>query len=416
VRILICSNRYFVSGGPERYLFAISEVLEDKGHTVIPFAMDLARNEPTPYAKYFVPHPVDRNAVYFGEMRLNRREKLRLLVATLYSFEARRRARAIIRAEKIDLVYALQIGNYLSPALVDGAHSLGVPIVSRQSDFHLLCPSYHFLRDGHPCEECRHGLWHAIKYRCMKGSLSVSAGRVLGMYLEHALGTDGKINAFVTPTVFLRNKLVEFGYAPEKVVHIPTPIVADHIEPRYGAGEYLLYTGNLNRHKGVRYLVEAMALHPQLTLKIAGSASEDGRDEELRSIIETRALRNVEMVGFKTGSDLAGLYRGATAVVAPTLWYENMPHSVLEAMAYGKPIIASNIGSMPELVEDGVNGFLVPPGDVSALAAKIGDLLSSTQRIAQMGQASRRRVLEHHSVESHYARLNTLFLSCLSPR
>jgi glycosyltransferase involved in cell wall biosynthesis len=114
-------------------------------------------------------------------------------------------------------------------------------------------------------------------------------------------------------------------------------------------------------------------------------------------------------------SDLADLYRDASVFVAPTLWYENMPHSVLEAMAYGKPIIASNIGSMPELVEDGVNGFLVVPANAGLLAARIGELLSSTQRIAAMGQASRQRTLEHHSVESHYARLDQIFRSCLAP-
>jgi len=414
VRILICNNRYFVSGGPERYLFSIMRMIEENGHTVIPFAVDFARNEPTPYAKYFVPHPVDRNAVYFREMQLDRRQKLRLLLATLYSFEARRRVRDIIRAERIDLVYALQIDNYLSPGLIDGAHSLGVPIVSRQSDFHLMCPAYHFLRDGRPCEECRNGLYHAVKYRCLKGSVAVSAGRVLGMYLERGLGTVGKISALVTPSDFLRRKLIEFGHSPDKVCHIPTPIAVVPPSTSSEGGDYLLYTGNLNPHKGVRYLVEAMHHLPQVRLKIAGQASEG--DAEIGAVIERYGLRNVEMVGFKAAEDLAALYRGAVAVVAPALWYENMPHSVLEGMAYGKPIIASNIGSLPELVEDRVNGLLVEPADSRHLATAIADLLSSPQTMARMGAASRERALRNHSVSVHYARLHQLFRWCIDAK
>jgi glycosyltransferase involved in cell wall biosynthesis len=415
MRILICSNRYFVSGGPERYMFSIMKILEDRGHTVIPFAMDYAQNEPTPYSKYFVSHPVDRQFVYFSDIPLTRQRKIRLLLKSLYNREARIKVEQAIQNEKIELVYALQIGNYLSPGCIVGAHRMNIPIVARQSDFHLFCPSYHFLRDGQPCEECKYGLYHAIKYRCLKGSLAVSTARVLGMYVEKALRIGKKIRFVITPTNFMREKLIEFGYPPAKVVRIPTPIDAQAIEPCYTEGTYLLYTGNLNPQKGVRFMVEAMRHHPEVRLKIAGKSSEN-EEKEIQEIISRHALRNVDLVGFKTGKELGELYRGAIALIMPTLWYENMPNSVLEAMAYGKPLIASSIGSMPELVEDGGNGFLVKPGDSRELADAIKKLLSDRNAALCMGKASRARVLDLHSIERHYSGLHSVFLSCVESK
>ncbi|MBN1866652.1 glycosyltransferase family 4 protein [Candidatus Sumerlaeota bacterium] len=416
MRILICSNRYFVSGGPERYLFTVKKILEAHGHTVIPFAMDLERNEPTPYSKHFVPHPVDRRFVYYSDARLGVGQKIRLFVRTLYNREAGVRIGEAIRAEGIDLVYALQVGNYLSPAMFHGAFRMNVPVVARQSDYHLLCPAYHFLRDGMPCEDCRRGLHHAIRHRCLKGSIPVSAARVMGMWIERFLGTYDKVDCLVAPSRFLRDKLIEYGYAADRVVYMPNPVDVEAIEPSYVESGYLLYAGNLNRQKGVRLLVEAMADHRNLRLKVAGKGSEEGFEEEIRAVARSGGLENVEFVGFRSDEELRDLYRGALAFVMPAVWYENTPNAVIEAMAFGKPIVASRIGSMTELVEDGANGLLIEPGDARALSGAIGRLAADGARAARMGRRSREMVERDHGLEDHYSRLNSLFESCMKRR
>lgn len=411
MNILICSNRYFLSGGPERYLFFIQEMLETNGHKVVPFAIDFAKNKGTPYSKYFVPHPVNKNFVYYSDAKLSPYEKIRLLFATLYNPDVVKRVKKAIRAENIDLVYALQVGNLLSPGIFQAAHALGVPVVSRQSDFQLMCPAYHFLRANKPCEACKNGLHHAIKYRCLKGSVAVSAARVTGMYVERGLRIAEKTAAFVTPTSFLKEKLIEFGFSADKIAHIPTAIDAESIEPTYEDGNHLLYCGNLNLQKGVGYLIEAMQHLPEVQLKIAGKSSE-GTERDIESLIRRLGLSNVTLVGFKSGDELADLYRNAFAAVFPTIWYENMPNSVLEAMAYGKPLIASRIGSMTELISDGENGLLVEPANSSALGEAISKLHADRALARSMGKASRERVMRDHTPDMHYARLLALFESC----
>ena len=154
---------------------------------------------------------------------------------------------------------------------------------------------------------------------------------------------------------------------------------------------------------------------PDVHLKIAGKSSE-GAEEEIESMIRRLQLSNVSLVGFKSGGELAELYRNAFAAVFPTIWYENMPNSALEAMAYGKPLIASRIGSMTELVSDGENGLLVEPADSRALSKAIARLHADRPLAESMGRASRDRVLGEHTPDTHYSRLMSLFESCQRDR
>lgn len=115
--------------------------------------------------------------------------------------------------------------------------------------------------------------------------------------------------------------------------------------------------------KGIHTLLEAAHQAPQVSVILAGRA-EDAFLSQLPSLLPP----NVNYVGFKTGEDLETLRRGARALVLPSLCYENQPFSILETFALGKPVIASDLGGMRELVGDNERGILIPPGDAHALA------------------------------------------------
>jgi glycosyltransferase involved in cell wall biosynthesis len=97
------------------------------------------------------------------------------------------------------------------------------------------------------------------------------------------------------------------------------------------------------------------------------------------------------------------------AVVMPSIWYENFPYSILEAFALGKPVIASNIGGMPETVVDGETGLLFEPGEVNDLAAKLEYLLANPEAGSQMGRNARKMVETRFDAESHYRRLMEVY-------
>lgn len=131
--------------------------------------------------------------------------------------------------------------------------------------------------------------------------------------------------------------------------------------------------------------------------------------------VREKNLTNIEFLGFKAGEELEEVIKGARYTLIPSVWYDNLPNTALESFQYSKPVIASNIGSLPELVEDGVNGFLFTPGDPEALAAKVR-LLDADAVAETMGAASRARLEQRFAPEKHYDALMAVFETALNQK
>ena len=118
---------------------------------------------------------------------------------------------------------------------------------------------------------------------------------------------------------------------------------------------------------------------------------------------------NAEYIGLQQGAALRRWLCGALAVVAPSIWYENQPLSILEAFAAHKPVIASQIGGIIELVVDRERGLLVPPGDPPALADAMGWLAAHPAQARAMGEQAYEYVLAEHSPSQHYQQLMSIY-------
>ncbi len=410
MRILICNNRYFPSTGPERYLFNVTTLLESHGHTVIPLAIAWDENIPTPYAKYFVPPPVDGQSVYFRQYkdRLGLQAQWRLFSRSAYSQVAKAAAARIIEAEGIDLMYVLHVANMLSPSVVDAAADRHIPVVMRLSDFNLLCPSYLFLRDGQVCQECLHGLHHAIQHRCLQDSVAVSTARVLAMQVQRRMGVYARVNAYITPSRYMAEQMEQYAPAQGKLHHIPSFMDVARITPATGNQGYLLFFGRVARDKGVEWLLHAHAgMTPSVPLVIAGKSS-DGEQERLATLITPEQRPFVTFVGFKSGQELADLIDGALAVVQPSLWHDNAPMSVYESLAHGKPVIGTNLGGIAEQLTPDC-GLLVEPHDIPGLRMAMQRLCDDPALVARLGQGARQRAEAEFNPEIHYDRLMRVF-------
>jgi glycosyltransferase involved in cell wall biosynthesis len=177
--------------------------------------------------------------------------------------------------------------------VIDACHEMGVPVVYRLSDFQMVCPNYKLFRDGRIREECIHGRYYrGALHRCLKGSLSVSAARVFGMYLDRIRRTRARVAAYVTPSKILRDKMVEGGFDPEKVFHISTFMDVSEMRPSFTPGDYVLYVGQIEPIKGVRLLIEAFSLlktEKRLPLLIAGYSLWD-EEEKLKDKVAKEGL------------------------------------------------------------------------------------------------------------------------------
>jgi glycosyltransferase involved in cell wall biosynthesis len=416
VKIVLLHNRYHITSGPERYLFSLERLLAERGHEVVPFSVRYAQNRPSPHDRYFVPPPGGEDARYYRELR-GPLARARLFFRSVYHAPSRRLLRRLIQEERPDLAYVLIVANVLSPSVLLACRDAGLPIVMRLSDFHLIAPCYHFFDGSSACELCLHGSrWNAVRKKCLQGSALVSLGRIAGMAVHKRLGFYDAVDRFVAPSAFLRDKMIEAGIAPERIVHIPSFTALDRPEGEHPVGESMLFVGRLTPEKGVARLLEAWGLAGcPGELRIVGDVdSPAGRS--LREDTARRGLTGVSFLGARSSGEIQQLMDEARAVVIPSLWYENAPLVALEAMARGRAVLAHRIGSLPEVVLDGVSGFLSSPDDPQDLAARIGQVMRDPALAAELGRAGRRRTEKEFGPEQHLDRLLALWTSLLGTR
>lgn len=403
MRIIIANYRYFIAGGPEKYMFKFMEAAQEMGVEVIPFSVNNPQNESTPYSKYFA--KPRSNQLMYADTKRSMGNAIGMLRATIWNYDAEHKLRKLIRDTKPDAVYILHEINHLSPSIIRAAKKEGVRVVHRISDFFMFCPKYDFLCENEICESCLHGDYSkAIEKRCVKGSNLGTRMRVFAMKLYKHTRIFDDVDQFICTCEFSKNKLIEGGIPADKIVCVPTFIDATQITPSYEHDKYFLFLGRMAHQKGTIYAIEAMKYlkDTDYVLKITGQISDSAEDQKLWSYIKENNLENkVVFTGFKHGKDLEELISGATCIVCPAIWYENMPNTVIEAYAYGKPVVASRVGSLAEIVEEGKTGFLFEMKNAEDLADKCRRFIDNPMLCSELGKNARMVCESKYNVEMH---------------
>ena len=348
MKVLLVNKFHYRKGGSETYYFTLAEALKARGHEVIFFAMQDEKNLPCEQEGYFV-----SNASVNGGMK----SKLNMLLHMTYSKEAYTKMKALLKAEEPDLVILNLVHKQITLSIIDAIkeHDPKLPIFWTMHDLIAVCPSYS-MRDGsgNICEKCLGGDFsHCVKNKCIKGNTLMSVlSKHEAEYIRKRKWYD-QVDLFICPSEFYRKKLTEGNFTKSPIVTMRNPLPLDTAFERNETNEgYILYFGRLSPEKGVKTLIEA-AIKCGCHLMILGTGPQE---EELKEL--AKDAENIEFKGFQTGEALHKFVKNSKCVVLPSEWYENGPYSAMEAMALGKPLIVSNYGGLPELVEDGVNGYI----------------------------------------------------------
>lgn len=393
-----------MTGGTEQYFRDLTTLLEKNGHSTIPFAVQHPNNPETPYSKYFLPNLDYRDKSFLYRVKNVRR----ILSGTLYSLEAKRQMTRLIKDHQPDLAHIQSIEHHISPSILHSLDKYSIPIVQSINTYKLVCASYRlFLIDQQQiCERCLYGKhYHAVQTRCVKGSFAASFLAMIEMYLHETMKIYHLVDRFIVSNDFMASKLVGAGYDPNKVIKLLNPLSIEDYQVSTTFGDYILYFGRLDPEKGVSTLLKAMKSLPQLRLVIVGDGSQM---TSLKQWVSQNQLKNVDFVGAKWGNELAPYLDSARLVVVPSLWYEPSPYVVYQTFASGKPVIATDIGGIPELVNE-ESGAVFIPGNVEDLVAKLESLAFDDKKLRAKGRYARNWVEKHLDPQTYYRKLENIY-------
>lgn len=381
VKVFILHNRYQLRGGEDESTDLEVALLHARGHMVDFLEVD--------------------NRAIAG------RQAWRAGLQAVWAPSSYRAVRNRLQAERFDVVHVQNFFPLLSPAVLHAARAASVPVVLALRNYRLLCPNALFFRDGRVCEDCLGRLvpWPGVLHRCYRGSRAAT-GAVATMLVTHRLLRTWQrtVDVFIALTEFARRKFIEGGLPADRIVVKPNFVDPDP-GPGPHDGGYALFAGRLSVEKGVRTLLAAWErLGPGIPLKIAG-------DGPLAGEVARACERNpqIEWLGAQPLDRVHALMGAAALVIAPSEWYETFGRVIVEAYAKGTPVVASDLGAMAELVEDGRTGLRFRPGDPGDLAAKVEWAWMHRRELAEMGREARREYEEKYTAERNYEQLMAIY-------
>jgi glycosyltransferase involved in cell wall biosynthesis len=406
MKIILCHNQFQITGGAEFFYHEVGRVLQENGHEVAFFSAEDQSSTDSAWSNYF-PAVAD----YSSGSQLSRALALPNMI---YNRQAKERMGQLIRDFKPDLIHAFAIYVKLTPSILDAAREAGVPVVMSCNDYKLICPNYKLFHHGHVCEACKGGkFYQAVVNRCCHDSLAYSVASSLEAYAHNAMNIYRKnVHTFLFASEFMASKTKDFwGDEKFRWRKLNNPFNAKKFEYSEISENYILYFGRLIDEKGVDVLLSAMALLPDVRLIVVG----DGPD---RAVLEQQSqeqgLKQVEFAGPKWGSELDIILSRCRFVVVPSLWHENFPYVILQAFAFGKPVVGSMRGGITELVSHGERGLVYESTNAQALAANIRQLWDDQAATLSMGRAAKDYVDEAFNDETFYMNLMAIYQEVLA--
>ena len=314
-----------------------------------------------------------------------------------------------VRRHRPDVVHVHNFFPLISPEVHRRVRALGPATVQTLHNFRVTCANATLLRAGRPCELCVGGSTvHAIVHRCYRGSLVGSAALAHMIARHRREGTwQNHVDRFIALSPFARDVFVRAGLPADRIAVRPNavddPPAAPH-EPRAG----VLYVGRLSAEKGIQVLAAA-AHSTAAAISVVG-------DGPLATALAAFAPPNLSLFGQVPRAEARAMMARTAAVVVPSICYENFPVAVAEAFAAGTPVIASRIGALAEIIEDGRTGWLVNPDDPAELAAAIDRALGDPAESARRGAAAREAYLTRYTARAALASLESIYAEAIASR
>ena len=381
MRILQIHNMYALRGGEETVVENENKLLNDNGHIVEQYIQD------------------NRDIESFSIS-----DKISLVSNAIWSRQSYNDLTSKIKTFKPDVCHLHHFYPLLSPSVVDACTDQNIPLVMTLHSYRLICTNSMLYRDGAVCTECvGRSLYHSVKRKCYRDSYFHT------FHLAHTIEKarkrnvwDKSISRFIALTHFGKKLFVQGGLPEEKILVKPNFSHTPDIRITPSNNNYLLYFGRLDSLKGFDLVMRAAQALPEYHFVVAGAGP-------LQSELESLQISNLKYLGVLERDKLAETVFKAALVLFPSVLYEGMGMPIPESFAYAKPILASNIGVIPELIRNGETGILFQVGSLHDFIEKIRWSMNHPTELRQMGDKAFQEFKEKYSPEVAYQQLISIY-------
>jgi len=410
MKILQINNCHFRRGGADVVYLNTTELLLKNGHDVICFSQQTENNVNLESKEYFIDQIDYFKLSYVGKLLKTPR--------FFYSSEAKRKLENLLKTERPDIAHIHTYKGTLTPSILIPLKKNNIPVVISLHDYGFLCPHNLFLNGkGQVCEKCltTNNSINCIINKCNRNNIFLSTISSLEFAFHKNIIPFSKFfDKLIAVSKFgleIHSRKKEFT---DKLFHLYNYYPElKNTKPNHSKGDYFLFFGRLSHEKGIETLLYSWkSLNPNFNLKIVG---EGPIMKKLSEFIKLHNLTNIEVLGFKKGHELADLIKNASFIIVPSEWYENNPLTIIEAYANGKPVIASQIGGITEIVVQNKTGFLYEKGNVDQLTQNIKRAFEiSDEEYVELSKNARKFSEDNFSEDKHYEELINIYKSTIN--
>ncbi len=379
MRINILHNTYQQAGGEDSVVASEEVLLRQHGHEVHL-------------------HRVSNDSIQ-GVWR-----KITTGLKTHYSSWGRREAMRMVAKNRPDVVHVHNFFPLLTPSIYDAFQEANVPVVQTLHNYRTICAGALLMRAGKPCEDCIQGTpYQAVLHACYRDSRvgSLAVARMVDHHRRRKTWAT-KVGRFIALTEFSKQKFVAAGFPPEKISVKPNFVEEKSFEASADLKrESALFVGRLGIEKGIETLLRAWK-QLDIPLRIVG-------DGPLMKKVKGQAPERVTALGRKEPKQVKEEMALAAFLIMPSESFETFGLTIVEAFQCGLPVIASRLGAMEEIVEDGVTGLHFTPGDAEDLARKVRWASEHPEDMRRMGGNARRTYEEKYSSEINFRKLMAIY-------
>ena len=384
-------------------------ILKKQGHDVYYYAFDKK-----PY--YIENYEYSK---YFPEDNMSTISYLKNPLKYYWNYEAAKNLEKYIDEIKPEIIH---IHSLMSPSILNVCKKKNIPAVMTIHMMPSPCPATKFLyKNKEICKDfkCKNGnYWNCIFNKCGNNSIERSVRKSLLSYIYDKTDAYSDIKYFICPSNALRDyvKLSNITQDKDKIITINNFLTDEELKtiPNYSNKGYFLYLGRLSKEKGLNYLLEAVKDLPrEIKLKIVGTGEEE---KSLKQYAKENNLNNDEFVGFKNREEIKEYYQSCIATILPCNWFEIFGMTNIESFINGKPVIASNIGGIPETIEHNINGLLFEPANIEQLKDCILRYWNNIELVKEHGKNAHQKAKIHYTEERYYEELMQVYKNILKEK